>query len=168
MTSGADSEQRRLAANLFNQTWKLLEQQDRTPEETDRLIHIAHASRFHWGEVGTNAHLARGEWMCSRVYVSVGRPEAALHHARRCLAYVDAHPDEMEDWDLPYAHEALARSYALSDDVEAARRHAAEARRLAESVAGDEERELLFRDLATLPVSGSERPAARPPPRRSL
>ena len=146
-------EQRRLASNLFNRTWELLRQEERTPEEEDRLIHIAHASRFHWGEAGTAANLARGEWMCSRVYTDLGRAEPALHHAERCLAYVEAHPSEMEDWDLPYAHEALARAHLVAGDEAAARRHAQEAGRLGEAIAEDEDRELLLRDLETLPFA---------------
>lgn len=144
-------DQRRLAANLFNRTWELLRQEERTPEEDDRLAHIAHASRFHWGEAGTAANLARGEWMCSRVYAELGRVEPALHHAQRCLAYVEAYLSEMEDWDLPYAHEALARAHLVAGDEAAARRHAEEARRLGGAIAEDEDRELLLGDLETLP-----------------
>ena len=146
-------DQRRLAANLFNRTWELLTKEERTPEEDDRLIHIAHASRFHWGEVGTAANLARGEWMCSRVYADLGRAEPALHHAERCLAYVDSYPSEMDDWDLPYAHEALARAHLVEGDETAARRHAKEARRLGEAIAEEEDRELLLGDLEPLKFS---------------
>jgi hypothetical protein len=61
---------RKLAADLFNHTWTLLEKQDRTAAEDDEMIHSAHASRYHRGEVdvGEPVNLARGEWQCSRVY----------------------------------------------------------------------------------------------------
>jgi len=39
--------ERRLAADLFNHTWELLETPERTPAQDDRMIHAAHASRFH-------------------------------------------------------------------------------------------------------------------------
>ena len=52
---------RRLAVELFNRSWRLLELTERTPEQDDELIHCVHASRHHWGEVGTAAQLARGE-----------------------------------------------------------------------------------------------------------
>ena len=81
---------RKLAADLFNHTWTLLEKPDRTPAEDDEMIHSAHASRFHWGEVGEPFNLARGEWQCSRVYAVLGRAEPALWHARRCLAINEA------------------------------------------------------------------------------
>ena len=51
------------------------------------MIHAAHAARYHWSKVGTKANLARGEWQVSRVYTVLERPEPALYHAHRCLAY---------------------------------------------------------------------------------
>jgi hypothetical protein len=114
------------------------------------LIHAAHASRHHWAAVGTPANLARGEWQLSRVYVTLGRPEPALHHAQRCLAYCEANPEALEDWDLPYAYEALARAHALAGNDEQAGEAAAKAREHAEHVADAEDREHLEEDLASL------------------
>ena len=84
-----DDTRRRLAAGLFNRVWTLLDTPDRTPEQDDEMLHAAHASRYHWGELETGARLARGEWQCSRVYAVLGRPEPALHHAHRCLTMRD-------------------------------------------------------------------------------
>jgi hypothetical protein len=77
-----------LASQLFNETWRLMELASRTSQDDDRMLHAAHASRYHWGEVPsvTPAHLARGEWQISRVYTVLGRAEPALHHAHRVLA----------------------------------------------------------------------------------
>jgi hypothetical protein len=46
---------------LFNETWRLMEREDRTRADDDRMIHTAHASRYHWGQVAdvTPAQLAR-------------------------------------------------------------------------------------------------------------
>jgi hypothetical protein len=101
-------------------------------------------------QVGTPANRARSEWQLSRVYVGLGRAEPALHHARRCLEICESNPDAMEDWDLPYAHEALARAHALAGEADEAGRHAATARELAGAVAGAKDREHLEEDLATL------------------
>ncbi len=80
---------RALAVGLFNHTWTLLETHPRTPAQDDEMIHAAHASRYHWGEVADDVHLARGEWQCSRVYAVLGRAgagavaRASLRRARR-------------------------------------------------------------------------------------
>ncbi|MDX6506748.1 MAG: MerR family transcriptional regulator, thiopeptide resistance regulator [Gaiellaceae bacterium] len=143
-------EERQLAVDLFNRAWTLMDLPDRSPEQDDDLLHTAHASRHHWAAVGTAAHRARGEWQLSRVYVVLGRPEPALHHAGRCLAYCEANPEALEDWDLPYAYEALARAHGLAGDTDEAARFAAQARELGAKVEGPEDREHLDQDLATL------------------
>jgi hypothetical protein len=145
------TERRRLAVDLFNHAWSLLRLPERTPEQDDELIHAAHASRHHWGEVGTAANLARGEWQVSRVYATLGRAEPALYHAGRCLAYCEGDPAAIEDWDLPYAYEALARAHAVAGNVAEARASADRSRDLGERIADEEDREQLAADLATLP-----------------
>src|SRR5207247_10511050 len=68
--SGSVTDVKLLAAQLYNETWRLLELQGRSEHDDDRMIHAAHASRYHWGQVpaATPAHLARSEWQISRVY----------------------------------------------------------------------------------------------------
>ncbi len=143
-------EERQLAVDLFNRAWTLMETHERTEEQDDELINTAHASAYHWTQVGTPANRARSEWQLSRVYTVLDRPEPALHHARRCLAYCEENPEAIEDWDLPYAHEALARAHALAGEADVVGRHAAAARDLAAGVAGAEDREHLEADLGTL------------------
>ena len=46
---------RRLGVALFNHVWTLLEQPDRTPAQTDEMIHAAHASRCHWSRARRRA-----------------------------------------------------------------------------------------------------------------
>ena len=72
------ADRRQLAVDLFNHVWTLLEKTDRTPMQDDEMLHAAHASRYHWGEVGEPVNFARGEWQCSRVYAVLGRAEPAL------------------------------------------------------------------------------------------
>ncbi|HKG44026.1 MAG TPA: hypothetical protein VKB10_07260 [Gaiellaceae bacterium] len=143
-------EEGQLAVDLFNHAWTLIELPKRTPEQDDELIHAAHASRHHWSRVGTAKNLARGEWQLARVYATLSRAEPALHHAGRCLAYCEANPDAIEDWDVPFAYEALARAHGVAGDAPESRRWAEEARELGAKIEDPEDRELLERDLATL------------------
>jgi DNA-binding transcriptional MerR regulator len=141
-------DERRLAADLFNGVWRLMETEERTPAQDDRMVHMAHASRHHWEQVGTAANLARGEWQCSRVYAVLGRAEPCLHHARRVLELCQEHG--IGDWDLAFAHEALARAHAVAGDEATARAALAEARNAAQNIADPADRELLESDLATV------------------
>ena len=141
---------RKLAADCFNKTWTLMEKADRTPEDDDEMLHCAHASRYHWGEIGTAANRARGEWQCSRMYTVLGRPEPALHHAQRCLEICESEPGALEDWDLPFAYEALARAHALAGDDAEVARCLERARSLGAAIVDDDDRALLEADLATI------------------
>jgi DNA-binding transcriptional MerR regulator len=146
--AGPVPDERRLAADLFNGVWALMETEDRSPDDDDRMLHMAHASRHHWGRVGTPANLARGEWLCSRVYAVLERPEPCLHHARRVLELCEQH--ELRDWDLAFAHEALARAHALAGRTAEAQEAIRRARAVV--IADDEDRELLEADLGTIPA----------------
>jgi DNA-binding transcriptional MerR regulator len=149
--TGTVTDERMLAAQLFNETWRLLEMEQRTREDDDRMIHMAHASRYHWGQVptATPAHLARGEWQVSRVYAVLGRAEPALHHARRVLDLCTE--NKIGDWDLAFAYEALARAHAVAGDAEQARAATDQALAAAEDITEDEDRDLVYADLETIP-----------------
>ena len=143
-----DVDHRRLGVDLFNHTWTLLEKPDRTPAEDDELLHATHASAYHWSLVGAPENLARGEWQVSRVNAVLGRGEAALHHAQRCLDHCLEHG--IGDWDLAYAYEALARAHKVAGDEAEYRRNLELARDAGTRIAEDDDREHLERDLAEL------------------
>jgi DNA-binding transcriptional MerR regulator len=140
---------RKLAVDLFNHTWTLLEKTDRTPDEIDEMIHSAHASRYHWGEVGERVNLARGEWQCSRVYAVLGRAEPALWHARRCVDINEA--AGIADWDIASAYEAMARSYLAAGDLEQVAHWKAKATAALDGIAEKDDRDIIEGDIATLP-----------------
>ena len=142
---------RRLAVDLFNHVWTLLRRDERTVGQDDEMIHAAHASRHHWAEAGTAVNLARGEWQCSRVYATLGRAEPALHHARRCLEICEANAADLEEFDLPFAYEALARAHAVAGDRDETERWATRSREAAAAIRDEDDRRLVLDDLATIP-----------------
>ncbi|WP_431682362.1 MerR family transcriptional regulator [Kitasatospora sp. KL5] len=148
-TEAAVQDERQLAVDLFNGVWRLLEKEDRSVEDDDRMLHMAHASRHHWGQVGAATNLSRGEWQCSRVYAVLGRAEPARHHAQRSLDICRA--EAIGDWDLAFAYEALARAAAVAGDTEQARAWTEQALAAAEDVAEAEDRELVLADLESIP-----------------
>ncbi|HEX7898471.1 MAG TPA: hypothetical protein VF950_11970 [Planctomycetota bacterium] len=143
-----NDEQRAQAVDLFNSVWKLLDKKKRTREEDDAMLHAAHASRHHWGQVGTPLNFARGEWQVSRVYAVLKRAEPALHHAKRCLELCREH--KIGDFDLAYAYEALARASALAKKKGDVARYLKLAAKAAAGISKKEDREFFEKDLATL------------------
>ncbi|MCC7372838.1 MAG: hypothetical protein IT306_30780 [Chloroflexi bacterium] len=142
-----------MAADLFNRVWSLLGQADRTQADDDTMLHAAHASRFHWGEVGTPVNFARGEWQISRVYATLKRPEPALWHARRCLELCQQ--NGIGDFDLAFAYEAMARAHATAGQHEATNSYLQLARQAGRQIARQEDRDVFLADLASIPT-GSE------------
>jgi hypothetical protein len=142
-------EHRKLGISLFNRVWELIEQAERTPAEVDEMIAAAHASRYHWSRAATGVNLARGDWQCSRVYAILGRGEPALWHARRCLELVEATADA-EDWDLPFAYEALARAHAAAGHGEEAARFRRLAEQAGQTISDPDDREHLTEALADI------------------
>lgn len=106
----------KLAANLFNETWNLLDNDDRTDEETFQMIHTAHASRYHWTKAGGPLELARGEWLISRVYAVLGMGDQALLHGQYSLDL--CLENNIKDFDLAFAYESIARAAYLLEDEE--------------------------------------------------
>jgi hypothetical protein len=145
-----DATHRQLGVDLYNRVWTLLEKPERTRVETDEMLHASHASRYHWSRVGTTANFARGEWLCSRVYATLGHGEAALRHAERCLELVQENGEGFEDWDLAAAYEALARAHVVLGEQTTARRYAGLAGAQAARIEDEEDREIIERQVAEL------------------
>ena len=138
------SEERQRGVELFNATWRLIESR----EDDELMLHMAHASAYHWAAAPEcePANRARGEWLVSRVSALCGLADAARFHAESCLHWCEEHG--LEDWDLAFAYEALARAAKVAGDEPAAARYAEQA--AAVSIAEADDRELLARDLQTL------------------
>jgi hypothetical protein len=142
------TQHRKIGADLFNYTWSLLDRKDRTPEEDDEMLYAAHASRYHWGHAGTAVNRSIAEWQISRVYATLGRPEPALHHARRSLEI--ARRNRLGRFYVAYAYEALARSSAVAGESRARDRYLRDARRFGETIRDRDDRRMLFEDLAMI------------------
>jgi len=141
-------EHRKFAVELFNLTWSLLDKKDRTVEDNDKMIHVAHASRFHWGEVGTPLEFERGEWQISRVYSVLKRSEPALYHAKRCLEICKEH--NIGGFDIAFAYEAMARVYAVANNKAECERYIQLAREAGERIEKKEDRDYFFSELKTI------------------
>lgn len=154
-TSSVDeAAHRRLGVDLYNRTWRLLEISTRTAADQDEMIRAAHASRLHWQECGGSpANLARGEWLCARVYAVLGRGEPALWHARRSLALLEAGGEGFEDWDPASAYQGMAHACLAAGERDEARAWATRCRESLAAVEDREDREVVEQQLAELDLA---------------
>jgi hypothetical protein len=139
---------KKFAVDCFNLVWSLMEKKDRTKEEDDRMMHAAHASRFHWGEIGTPVEFERGEWQASRMYTVLSRPQAALYHAKRCLDICQE--NNIGDWDIAFAYEAMARAHAVAENKAECRKYIELANKAADKIREKGDRDYLLSELKTI------------------
>ena len=136
------------AIELFNETWNLMEKDQRSQAETDRMVHAAHASCYHWGIAGEGVNIARGEWLISHVYAHLRRVEPCLYHATRCLEVTLE--NDLKDFDLAFAYEAMARAADITgNDVEWAK-YLTLAKEAGAKIKDPIDRNYFFRELNTI------------------
>ena len=138
----------KFAIDCFNGTWDLLEKPDRTPEDDARMAHMSHASRFHWGEIGTPLNLTRGDWQISRVYAVLGQGENALMYAKSSLH--QCVENDFGDFDLAFAYEAAARAFSVLGDEEMLQKHLALAKDAGDAISKDDDKQYFFSELETI------------------
>jgi hypothetical protein len=136
------------AVDCFNLVWTLMEKKDRTEAEEDKMIHAAHASRFHWGEIGTPVEFERGEWQISRMYTVLKRSEPAIYHAKRCLE--TCKQNNIGDWDIAFAYEAMARAYAVAGNKSECENYIQLANKAGEQIREKGDKDYLFSELKTI------------------
>jgi hypothetical protein len=146
--AGVDHEVR-LAKELFNGTWDLIDKPDRSADEDVAMLLSAAASRWHWGRVGGAEQVATGDWQVAHVASLLGLGDLAELFATRNLDAAVA--GEWDGWRLASAHEGMARALATRGDSDGRARHIAAAEEALGREPEEEERELIASQLATVP-----------------
>lgn len=143
---------KKFAIELNNLVWNLLGKKERTHEDNEKMIHAAHASCYHWGEIGEPINLQRGEWMISHIYAILNRPEAALYHARECMELTEKH--KFVDFDLAYAYEAMARAFAAAGEKSEYEKYIKLTKEAGEKIKNEEDKKIFDSDFASEPWYG--------------
>ncbi len=112
------------------------------------MIHMAHASRYHWGEIGTTLNFARGDWQISRVYAVFGLGKNALKYAKSCIRLCIE--NDIDDFDLACAYEAAARAYIVLGDIPMSDQHLRLALKAGDAIAKEEDKKYIFSALEIL------------------
>lgn len=136
------------AAELNNNLWPALDAGRWSADEVEQNIHAAHASCYHWLQVGNISHHARAECLVANVYAAAGFGESALRHALRCQELIEESPYAFEDWDFAFAYDALARAYTLTGDAGEAEHHLQQAQTAGDAIVDDEDRAIFLKWFA--------------------
>ncbi len=129
---------RKTARDCFNHAWDYLDKKERSPQDEKQMLHLAHASRFHWGLVGSPRNRAVGDWQISRIYAALNEPSLSLRFAKSSLEACQK--DDLKEV-LATAYEAMARAYAVAGDYSSAKSYIGKAReQLSKLTLDDEDR----------------------------
>lgn len=105
---------RRFAVELFNRSWDLLEQPDRSSDDDAELLAAAFGSAYHWARVGSAENRALADHQIAKAASAAGEPTLALHYARRALEAIEL--GRFGNWQVAAAYEGMARACAAAGD----------------------------------------------------
>lgn len=137
------------AIECNNLAWKLSEQPARTPLQNEEMLNAAHASAFHWAQVGTELHQARARMLLAQVHAALGNGELALTYAQQSYDYLVAH--NPPDWEIAFAHAVLAHAAFAAGQATLHREHYTRAQELAQAIADPEDKEVFFKTFNLVP-----------------
>lgn len=135
------------AHSTNSRVWELLQKTSRSQAENDEMLHAAHTCTYHWRFAGTAVHQQRGEWLISRVHAVLGHGNEALRHAQRCFELTEANRELMQDFDIAYAFEGMARAQALLGDHKMAEEFLVLAQQAGNAIANEEDRSIFMADF---------------------
>jgi len=127
---------RKVAAECFNRTWDYLEQKNRSLDDDQMMLNLAHASRYHWSFIGKPWNFTTGDWQISRVYAALNQPDLALSFAKKALETSQKHNLSER---LISAYEGMARAHAVAREYPLAREFVSKAREQLRVVSLDDE-----------------------------
>ena len=120
--------QKRIASRCNDAAWDLIEKPELEASECLALVRLAGTAAYHWREIGTESNIAHADLLFSWALARAGAAAPAVDAAGRALQYFT--DKQSKDWELAFAHAAMAASLHRAGDLEAYRRHYDEAQRL--------------------------------------
>lgn len=135
------------AQSTNGRVWELLQKSNRSQGENNEMLYAVHASIYHWKFVGSAVYQQRGEWLLSRVHVALGHATEALRHAERCFALTESHRGQVQDFDIAYSFEGLARAHAMLGDLKMAEEFLVLAQQAGNAIADEEDRAIFMNDF---------------------
>jgi hypothetical protein len=149
MGEPSSDDRRDLARQLFNQTWDLIDREERSDDDDLSMLLAATASRWCWSESGGPEELSTGDWQVAHVASLLGLGDLALFFARHNLHIAES--EGWRGWRLASAHEGMARACAAAGDGSGRDDHLRRARQALDDEPDAEDREAIDAQLGTVP-----------------
>ena len=144
------------AIECNNQAWDLFDKQDRSEDEADQMVHLAHAACYHWKNAGTDLNYHRALVLLSLAHAETADPTAATRFAVRALKIAESISDELSSFDRAFACLARTCAATASNDAAVVTKWREKAVQAASQIAGDDDRKVFdayFRRLTDSHIS---------------
>lgn len=142
---------KQLASRCNNRAWALSVQASRSPAEDREMLDAAHASAYHWGQVGTELHRMRATMLLAEVHALLGHGATALEMATQMRSYLLGLADT-PDWERAFTHAIYAHAAHVAGIAATHRDAYQQAVAAIAAIAEKEDREIVEETFAHVPV----------------
>ena len=118
-----NSAHRWFAVNCNNSAWDLIESAPHSEDDVEHMIHAAHASAWHWLQVGTPAHHVRALHLLTNAYAAAADGATALRYAQQAAALSEQHKHELTPFDQAMTEASLAAACSCAGEADRANSH---------------------------------------------
>ena len=111
-----DAAHRFFGVEFNNKIFQLAEKQNLSDDEKTEIVSLAHASYIHWLNYSGHkiVNTQRALYMIAKAYITIQDQSNSMIYALKCLECTKSFINEMEDFDIAYSHEIMARAAALN------------------------------------------------------
>ena len=147
----ADSQSwhKRFAVSCNNRAWALSTQL-RTPQQDREMLDAAHASAWHWAQIGTELNRMRATMLLAEVHALLGNGPSSFSFAQEMRSYFLGR--DSPDWEVAFVHAIYAHAAYATGRFEAHRAAYDQAAAALEAVVDEEDRKIVSKTFAQVPA----------------
>src|SRR5260370_561545 len=101
------------AVECNNEAWSIVESSPRSPEQIERMLHLAHAALVHWSHVGTPLNRQRALDLLAHSHAAAGLGQLSLQYAEQAWQLSLENGDQQTPFDRAEAHATIAVEWGL-------------------------------------------------------
>ena len=139
---------KRFASECNNRAWAL-SVQARSAAEDREMLDAAHASAWHWAQVGSELNRMRATMLVAEVHALLGLGASSFALAETMRDYFVSR--ETADWEIACAHAVHAHAAHAAGRVAEHRAAYARAAEALASIDGEEDRKIIARTFDQIP-----------------
>lgn len=140
---------KRFAIGTNNLAWDL-SVQPRTSQQDREMLDAAHASSYHWQQIGTELNRMRATMLLAEVHALLGNGTLALSLATAMRDYFLSH--DTADWEVAFTHAIHAHAAWVAGQSDLHRSAHAEAVAAIAAIADEEDRRVVVATFMHVPL----------------